>query len=78
MGLICGLTQGTYCTLASSSATDHVITDGLANVRAVLFKLSNVAPLVSACLPILTEVCTILQISDLGLMTSAISTEANE
>lgn len=55
-----------------------MVTDGLANIRAVMFKLSNVTPLVSACLPILTEACGMLQISDLGLMTSANSTENNE
>lgn len=70
--------SGTYCTLVSNKATDHVITDGLANVRAVLYKLSNVKPLVSSCLTLLTEVCTMLQISDLGLMTSANSTQTNE
>lgn len=69
---------GTYCMLVSNKATDHVVTDGAANLRAVIYKLSNVAPLVSSCLPILTEACSMLQISDLGLMTSANSTETNE
>ena len=70
--------KGTYCGLISNSATDIVVTDGLSNIRAVLYKLSNVKPLVSACLPILTEACNMLQISDLALMTSANSTETNE
>jgi hypothetical protein len=72
------ITQGTYCALASDAATDYVITDGLSNIRAVMFKLSNVNPLITGCLPILTEACGMLQISDLALMTSGNSTEFNE
>ena len=57
---------------------DHVVTDGQSNIRAILYQTSNVAPLINACLPILTESCNMLQISDLALMTSANSTEFNE
>ena len=68
---------GSYCALTSDKASDHVITDSEANIRAFLFQPSNVAPVITACLPILTEACKLLQISDLALLTSANPTIEN-
>ena len=71
------LLTGTYCALASNKATDHVISDNDSNLRAVLYKTSNVTPLITACMPLLTEVCAMLAISDLALLTSANPTSGN-
>lgn len=68
---------GSYCAMTSEKASDYVITDSLGNIRAFLFQSANVAPLITDCLPILTEACAMLQISDLALMTASNPTFAN-
>lgn len=57
--------------MISNKGTDYVISDEKSNLRGIIFKESNINPMFTACLPIMSEVCSFLQISELSYLTAA-------